>query len=707
MTTLLVIAAPAVASAVQSALDAERYRLLQRSSCGEDELLLTASSIDGCIIDADLTSVEPLRAIRDVRRLMPHCPLILYATDSVGQWAEDAYLLGVDHILTKPLRPRLLNSVLERVLPNNGASGLPVPSSHGAVSRSERMPMSSPSSSSQTITGSRIERHGGGPVDQIPVRMLALLRNYSSILAHSLNAESLPKEFLLLLREIVGVNRAAIFLRPAPISPNDPSENTRGHKLHAACAIGLPGGLLEHFQLSLDGGIGGHLFRYGRIVRRDSEEAESDMQMRKEFQLLGAEVAIPILDRESLVGLAVFDGRVTGQGLSNEELHLIFHLLEQLGLSIKNIWLHDQVSENHEMMADILQQFSSGCVVVGRDLNVLHANEMARRCFPRPGRHAAAFDFADLPQIIGAKVFDLLRSGSSISPFRYQPSDQPEKHFQVTISAFRKLKNSVPTAALVIIEDVSQAVRLRRLEIETANLRLMQQMAERMAHEIGNAVVPISTHQQLLKERIDDPDFQKSLAGALQEGVRRVTRLVNQMRYLARDRTEFVEPVQVKQLIEEAFREARTYHPASTVLLHFDSKESLIVPCDRVGLKHAFAEILLNALQANTQSCQVQVRSKSEVDSTGARWVRIEVSDSGAGFTPEAADKVPKPFFTTRNVGLGLGLAVTDKIIQTHHGKLEIPPPQAGQPGVVRVTLPLDPVPDPDILERPKEARTN
>ena len=56
----------------------------------------------------------------------------------------------------------------------------------------------------------------------------------------------------------------------------------------------------------------------------------------------------------------------------------------------------------------------------------------------------------------------------------------------------------------------------------------------------------------------------------------------------------------------------------------------------------------------------------------------------------ETAQKVPSPFFTTRNVGLGLGLTVSRKIIETHHGKLEIVPPQAGQHGIVRVLLPMD-----------------
>ena len=64
------------------------------------------------------------------------------------------------------------------------------------------------------------------------------------------------------------------------------------------------------------------------------------------------------------------------------------------------------------------------------------------------------------------------------------------------------------------------------------------------------------------------------------------------------------------------------------------------------------------------------------------------MNDTGGGFSVEAAKKIPAPFFTTRNVGLGLGLTVSQKIIETHHGKLEIVPSDSG---VVRVSLPLEP----------------
>ena len=58
------------------------------------------------------------------------------------------------------------------------------------------------------------------------------------------------------------------------------------------------------------------------------------------------------------------------------------------------------------------------------------------------------------------------------------------------------------------------------------------------------------------------------------------------------------------------------------------------------------------------------------------RSLEIEVQDNGAGFTAEAAQKATEPFWTTRNVGVGLGLTVTRKIVELHHGKLEIVPPQ-------------------------------
>jgi two-component system sporulation sensor kinase A len=118
-----------------------------------------------------------------------------------------------------------------------------------------------------------------------------------------------------------------------------------------------------------------------------------------------------------------------------------------------------------------------------------------------------------------------------------------------------------------------------------------------------------------------------------------------------------------------------------------------VISGDRASLKHAVAEVMLNALQANPNNPRIAVQMQSEVDSKGTGWVHIEFQDNGAGFTPDAAKKVPEPFYTTRNVGLGLGLMVSHKILERHQGKLEVVTPKTGQAGIVRLTLPLERAP--------------
>jgi polar amino acid transport system substrate-binding protein len=232
---------------------------------------------------------------------------------------------------------------------------------------------------------------------------------------------------------------------------------------------------------------------------------------------------------------------------------------------------------------------------------------------------------------------------------------------------------------------------LRNLEAEAANLRLIRSMADRMAHEIGNAMVPLSTHQQLLVEKYKDKEFRESLDHALADGVKRVSRLVSQMRFLAREGHIEQEAVSVGELVNESYQEARKHLPAENAKLQIeDGGKPVVITGDRAALKHALAEIILNALQANPKEPKILVRLRLAAGGDGKQNLEIEIQDNGDGFTAEAAEKVPSPFFTTRAVGLGLGLTVSRKIIETHHGKLEIVPPQPGQPGIVRVLLPVD-----------------
>jgi len=676
MKTLLVLAQhPDFAEAIRAAVNPESFRIIHRVSLDEAEPLLHAALFGGCIVDAE-DGTQWVWMIEKLRRRIPTCPIIVYTGAKSWEWEEEAYLMGVAHVIAKPVRARLLNSLLERSFARTpslshrpGAAHSPAPSAR--------------------------QFESPGPAHATPAtgfHALEFSRHFTTILTHSLNAEAMLKKFLLLLREMVGVNRAAIFLQEPGTLFGGPGGSPAKRALKNGCAIGLPSGLLEHFELSFESGIGAHLYRSGKILRRSSDEAQSNDDIRREFDVLGVEVAVPVLDRETLVGVAVFDGRLTGEPLLNTELEVIFHLLEELALAVKNIWLHEQLAANHEMMADIFRQLNSACVIVGQDLSILHANKTARGYFGKSAARGAELEFSDLPPALGGKIFQVLKTGTAIGTFRYTPDDSPESTYSVSIVPFQKAGSAMPASALMMAEDLTQTEQLHKLEVEAANLRLVTTMADRLAHEIGNALVPLSTHQQLLKERYKDPEFRATLETAMADSVKRVTRLINQMRFLARDSSSSTESFPMETLIEDAYLEAQKHQAVKIPKLDYkNGVEPIIVRGDRQALKHAFSEVILNALQANPADPKIGVSVHAEANGTDHKDVQIDIQDNGTGFTTEAAKKVPTPFHTTRNVGLGLGLTVSRKIIETHHGKLEILPTKTGGTGLVRITLPLGP----------------
>ncbi len=651
MKTLLVLAKqPAWASALRETLDLDQYQVIHRSEVWEAEHQLRKRLVDCCILDADLADIQPVRIIEQLQHWAPLCPIILYTRDKPWEWEEKAYLAGATHILTQPFRGALLQKLLARILPAAAKSD-PAP------------PPSSPAETQPWV-----------PPPRRP-QTLEVLRDLSGILRHSLCTETLLNEFLLSLREILAINRAAVFLRPPSPSLNLAGMTFEHHQFHLACALGLDPSLLENFGLSVDYGIGGHVLRTGRILRNPNDTTGRDREIQKEFEVLGAEVAIPIYDRQTVIGVALLDGRLTGEAFSNEELALIFHLFEQLGLALKNSWFHNQISQNQQMMTGILSQMESGCVLVGANLEILHTNRMARALFANQKPEKTRFEFVDLPRVIASKVFEVLKTGLDMPGFNYSAPETAEPVYQVRITHFRHPDSRSTNAALMIIEDITQRERSRRLELESANLKLVKNMAARLAHEINNALVPLSTHQQLLAKKLWDPEFLESLDEVMAEGIKRVSRLSRQMWYLAQDGLSSNDTFLLAELIQEAFQTARSqFNQGTAHYLFQDGQPAVKLNGSREALKHALAELMLNSFQANPDDPVVEVRFRWHVHPNQEPHCTIALLDKGPGFTEKSWAQAQNPFFTTRAVGLGLGLKVARRIIEAHHGRLQIPP---------------------------------
>lgn len=670
MKTILVLAQnPELPGTIRTALELQSHRIIHRPDVEEAEPLLKQGSLDACLVDADQPQVQALWIVERCRELCPSLPVLVFSVVRSPEWEEQMYLRGVAQVLSKPVRPRLLQSLIERL------PGRSMPLPRQPALRAVRVPdVMTPAPAADT-TG-----------------QLNKLEEALNLALHAFSPADLLRQLLERLRKVLHVRKAAAFLRnPASMEPGQ-ADLAEHRRLYPAVSVGVTEALFNHCVLSLDTGCGAALRAGAVVLTRESSEAWADPHCLHEMDLLGMDAMIALTDGDSVLGALAFGGGFSGEVMTPQVLSSLFFLTEPLARTLVSVWASERLMGNHGMMADILRELGSACVVVGKDLRVLHANGAAVRLFMDRADSAAPLAFPDLPQELSGRVYQVLKTGNPMPPFKYRSLDHHQRLFQVSIVPFQSKDHLLPASVLLMMEDQTQSDQLKRLEVEAANLRLVRTMADRLAHEIGNALVPISTHQQLLPARHKDAEFRVSLENALAGGVKRIGRLVNQMVFLAQDHPMSMENLLLEGLLEESFREAQRHLPIQTSQLRqsLDPGAASVLG-DRAAIKHALSEVFMNAMQANPAEASVAVRGSLFTDEAGVRFTRIDVMDNGDGFTLEVPSQATDAFFTTRSVGLGLGLTVARKVAEAHRGRLEIAPPERQRGGMVSLLFPAEP----------------
>ena len=223
--------------------------------------------------------------------------------------------------------------------------------------------------------------------------------------------------------------------------------------------------------------------------------------------------------------------------------------------------------------------------------------------------------------------------------------------------------------------------RDRRAQAE--RLALLGQMAAGLAHEVRNPLAAIRLHAQLL-EGATDVERQQS-QNLIESEATRIESLVSQWLHLARPSPPVLTPVDLTRLMEHTCRllQPQAVHAAvSLKIAAAQDARAAIVMGDRDRLHQAFANVILNALQATPAGGAVRLLLHREQ----SRFA-LTVEDTGPGFSTSALEKGGQAFFSEREGGMGLGLAVALDICRAHGGDLEWSNREDG-PGA-RVTLQL------------------
>lgn len=223
----------------------------------------------------------------------------------------------------------------------------------------------------------------------------------------------------------------------------------------------------------------------------------------------------------------------------------------------------------------------------------------------------------------------------------------------------------------------SQA-RLQEIQTELARLARLNElgeMASTLAHELNQPLAAIANYSQgstrILSAR-DEP-WLEPLKGALSEiGAQslRAGQIIRQLReFVMRGATEEA-PEDIRKLVEEAGALALVGSREQGVRSVFDFVPGAeMVLTDRVQTQQVLINLMRNAMEAMRESQRKELVVRTE---PAGDFVAVEVSDTGPGISEDIAAELFKPFVTTKAGGMGIGLSISKRIVESHGGKISV-----------------------------------
>lgn len=242
-------------------------------------------------------------------------------------------------------------------------------------------------------------------------------------------------------------------------------------------------------------------------------------------------------------------------------------------------------------------------------------------------------------------------------------------------------------AVTAAYERITLELAERREELCDENegrTRALEGIAARLAHEVKNPLAAIKGLSQHMARSADDAKMKERLTIVAAEA-ERLQDIVDGFLSFSRGLDELtVAPTRPFDLARELSLLLETRAADAGVSIEVRGSRELSVDADAKKLRQALLNLVLNAMQASAKGATVTLEiAKSCAD--GAAVVRV--IDRGAGMTPDVLDRIRKPYFTTKEGGSGLGIAIARGIIEQHGGTLRFES-TAGRGTTATVILP-------------------
>lgn len=432
-----------------------------------------------------------------------------------------------------------------------------------------------------------------------------------------------------------------------------------------------------------------------------------------------AEVAIPLVVEQRLLGVLDVQHSIVDY-FNVDKIRILQIIANQLSIALTNAQLFE---ENERRLAIIENSAELIALINLEDGRIIYVNPVGIRLtgYNSPeeiiGQKAAEFftpeDRAHIKKEILPIVFEqgvwrgesrLRRSDGTLMPVAQIIFVIPEKHGQ-------------PQTIAAIISDITEQKRaeaersaMQAMMFQSGKLASVGELAAGVAHEINNPIYAIREFADLILEDMPQDDPNCNRLQTIVNCADRITDIVRNLLAFARPDEAHFNPTHIGDVWQ------LTYNLIGQSFLKYNIQLEVDIPSDLPKMKvrtQQLQQVLLN-LVTNARDAlnekypgyhpnkRISIRARLVEDPTfpfflnkdqdeKRQVIRLTVRDEGVGITPEQRERLFTPFFTTKrpNRGTGLGLSISHKIIEDHHGRIEV----ESEPGAfteVTIILPVD-----------------
>jgi signal transduction histidine kinase len=222
-----------------------------------------------------------------------------------------------------------------------------------------------------------------------------------------------------------------------------------------------------------------------------------------------------------------------------------------------------------------------------------------------------------------------------------------------------------------VAREVERNAPRERRSVEDRHVRSLEELSASIAHEIRN---PITAAKSLVQQMGEDPASRQNVeyAKVALEELDRVERSVAHLLRFAREEEIRMAEVRLADVIASAVATLRERAAAQRVRLDVQVASDSVLRGDPEKLRRVLINLVGNALDAldgsGTAQPRIEVSAGENLAGTEV-WVRVR--DNGPGIAPETLGRIFSPFYTSKEHGTGLGLALSKKVVDAHGGSIE------------------------------------